>query len=556
MKRKFVNVPSIKEPIVKSPGFDKKDLSIYKLDIMGLCEFVCLYCSSTQGRYLMSHKEEFANLTEEQLGERIYPKDNPGLTFEWPDIIKNLESQLSKKKKSWGEGYTLVFSMLTDGFSPKLVKDGITEKALTLVLENTSFRIRVLTKNQIVGTKKWIEFFQKYPGRFVVGLSIGNLDDKWAKRVEIIVPPPSRRLKAYENLQAAGIPTFGMLCPVFPDVLDNDSLEDLIDKVNPSVVEEFWAEPYNDRKNWREVRKGYDEDSVTYNWFTEVFEQKNWDLLSKYQTDLYLRIRDKAAKEKWLHKLKFLLYEKDITPEDALRMERREGVLLQSPKDDEGFSKNPSIAKLQIPDKKIKKEVDALRRKVIKANNTFKTAWIELANNLRLLKDKMHEIGDNKLNWQMYCNVDSFSDYWESLGYRRAASYQMIESWKFIKEYRPKLLENYKTDKTLYVPSYTKLRTLTSKIVELNEDDKKEVIKDAFDEEVGREALKEKLNAYLSPSVIEEVTYVEVVPPIEGENILQYLEEVKEHLSSLVINNRKDDFERLFAEIEELFTNE
>ena len=158
MKKKFVKVRTIIDPIKISPGFDKKDLSIYKLDIMGLCEFGCEYCSSTQGRYLMVHREEFANLTQEQLGEKIYPKDDPGLTFEWPDIIKNLESQL-RKKKTWGEGHTLVFSMLTDGFSPNLVKTGVTEEALTIVLERTSFRIRVLTKNQIVGTKKWIEFF-------------------------------------------------------------------------------------------------------------------------------------------------------------------------------------------------------------------------------------------------------------------------------------------------------------------------------------------------------------------------------------------------------------
>lgn len=129
------------------------------MDIARLCEFGCTYCYATLITPLRIYSEELADLTEEQIGERIYPENDPGLTFEYPDIIENLEKQLSKMKKSWGRGHTLVFSMLTDGFSPNLVKTGVTEEALTIVLERTSFRIRVLTKNQIVGTKKWIEFF-------------------------------------------------------------------------------------------------------------------------------------------------------------------------------------------------------------------------------------------------------------------------------------------------------------------------------------------------------------------------------------------------------------
>jgi hypothetical protein len=49
--------------------------------------------------------------------------------------------------------------MLTDGFSPHLVKEGVTEKALRLLLEHTSFRIRVLTKKSIVG-----RFYPSLPG--------------------------------------------------------------------------------------------------------------------------------------------------------------------------------------------------------------------------------------------------------------------------------------------------------------------------------------------------------------------------------------------------------
>src|SRR5215510_6755153 len=115
MKNIIVTIPSIKTPIVRSPGFEKKDLSEFKLDIMGLCEFGCRYCSSNTGNYLRINRKRFATITEEQTGQRLSPTDSPQLTFHWFDMLENLKAQLSTKKPGWGEGKTLIFSMLTDG---------------------------------------------------------------------------------------------------------------------------------------------------------------------------------------------------------------------------------------------------------------------------------------------------------------------------------------------------------------------------------------------------------------------------------------------------------
>src|SRR5262249_4936810 len=156
------------------------------------------------------------------------------------------EATLRGKKFNWGEGRTAVFSMLTDGFSPSLVADGTTLKALDMMLSRTGFRIRVLTKNACVGSREWIEYFASRPGRFVVGLSIGTLDDAWSKRVEVNTSPPSQRLKALRRLQDAGVPTYGMLCPIFPDVLSTARLDELVTAIRPHHCETIWAEPYND----------------------------------------------------------------------------------------------------------------------------------------------------------------------------------------------------------------------------------------------------------------------------------------------------------------------
>ena len=175
------------------------------------------------------------------------PRDDPYLTYVWPDAIDRLERELDGHARSWGKNKTLVFSMLTDGFSPLMVRTGVTERALNLVLERTSFRIRVLTKNAVVGSNKWLSFFGAHRERFVVGLSIGTTDDAWSRKVEVGTSLPSARLRAMNRLQDAGIPTYGMLCPVFPDVLDGSALQRLVKGIRPQQVEHVWSEPFNDR---------------------------------------------------------------------------------------------------------------------------------------------------------------------------------------------------------------------------------------------------------------------------------------------------------------------
>ena len=270
------------------------------------------------------------------------------LMYVWPDVIERLEAQVKSKPRSWGAGKTLVFSMLTDAFSPWLLRHGITDVALRLVLEHTSFRVRILTKSAIVKHDKWVQFFMAHRDRFVVGLSIGTMDDTWAKRVEIGASLPSARLAALQKLQSCGVPTFGMLCPIFPDVLQEGSLEDLVTHIQPETVEHIWAEPYNDRLNWRQVREGYEPGSFGYQWLTDAYEYGRRDLWSHYATDLYVRLRRMAGRtHDWLPRLRYLLYEDQITVEDAQRLSDLAGVWPQSKPGPDGRSRNPHIAALQ-----------------------------------------------------------------------------------------------------------------------------------------------------------------------------------------------------------------
>ena len=158
---------------------------------------------------------------------------------------------------------------------------------------------------------------------------------------------PSARLRALEKLQQAGIATYGMACPVFPHVLDGDQLERLVDRTRPELVEHMWAEPYNNRQNWKKVRKGYSVGSFGYRSFTDIFGKRGSDHWSNYATELYVRLRDKAVREGWIHKLRYLLYESAINKRDAAQFDGLEGVWLQAKPGADGFSQNPHIADLQ-----------------------------------------------------------------------------------------------------------------------------------------------------------------------------------------------------------------
>ena len=330
MKPIIVNVPSIKKPIQDSPGFAKKELATHKLDIMGWCQASCLYCSSPSGNYLRINKARFADRTEEQTGQRLYPGVDPALTLRWEDFDARLDEQLRTKPKdgSWGAGKVLMFSQLTDAFSPWAVREGLTRRTLEKVLKRTSFRIRVLTKFDIVGDDAWIAFFKEHPGRFVVGLSIGTLDDAWARKVEIGTSSPSARVRALHRLQDAGVPTFGMLCPVFPDVLAGDGVERLVEAIRPERCEMVWSEPYNDRANWRRIAESAYEGTAREVFRLHFSGPGPAMIWSGYALALYERVH--AALGEHAAKHRYLLYQDGMTERAQTALRGAPGVLFQS----------------------------------------------------------------------------------------------------------------------------------------------------------------------------------------------------------------------------------
>lgn len=345
MTQEFIPFPHRSSIIAKS-SWTKKKLADVHVEALLLCQYKCKYCSSNAGRHLKT-RPDIAESVQQATGRHFNPHDAEDVVITFQGIVEALEKELSDKRQKPGAGETLVYSQLTDGFSPVVVQDGTTRRILELLIEKTDYRIRILTKNAIVGTPKWIEFFQRHQHRFVVGLSIGTQDDQFGRRLEVGASVPSARIRAMHALQEAGVPTFGMLCPVFPEVLEGDKLEGLMDAIRLDKCDNVWAEPYNDRQNWRYVRECFETTSPMWNWMTQVYDQHNWALWSKYTTDLFERIRDRAMRDNWIDRLYYLLYEKLITDADADRFQNLNGVLLQSKQNDNGLSCHSKFAMFQ-----------------------------------------------------------------------------------------------------------------------------------------------------------------------------------------------------------------
>lgn len=346
MKTTVVKIPARKQFIAPS-SWPKKKLADFHLEALHFCEFGCQYCSSNSGLHLRFRKGTISRAVREATGEDFNPHNATHITIAYRDVVHALECELSQKTELPGPGKTLVYSQLTDGFSPQLLHTDTTRQILELLVKKTRYRIRVLTKNSVVGNREWVRFFAQHKDRFVVGLSIGTLDADFARRMEQLTSLPASRTKALHTLQDAGVPTYGMLCPVLPRVLETDELERLVDEIRPQLCEHVWAEPYNERHNWKNIRACYEEGSESWNWFTRVYEQRDAAAWSRYATNLYLRIRSKAKAGRWSRKLRYLLYEGNITELDARAFRGLQGVLLQCKAHDDGKSKNPHIAKFQ-----------------------------------------------------------------------------------------------------------------------------------------------------------------------------------------------------------------
>ena len=114
-----------------------------------------------------------------------------------------------------------------------------------VLLEDTDWDVRLLSKSPLIKViAQSLTDEQKH--RVIFGVSTGTLDDEVARAIEPTCPSPSQRCEALRWLQDRDFRTFGMLCPILPQPLEQ-FIHKAIEAIRPEKCEHVWAEVLNVR---------------------------------------------------------------------------------------------------------------------------------------------------------------------------------------------------------------------------------------------------------------------------------------------------------------------
>ena len=167
------------------------------------CEHGCVYC--------------YARPTHEYFGL------SAGLDFETRIFVKEEAPELLRRELGSPRWVPKVLAMsgVTDPYQPVERRLGLTRRCLEVLAE---FRnpVAVITKSRLVVRDADLLGALAADGAAAVAVSITTLDGDLAARMEPRAAHPRERLRAIEELAAAGVPVGVMVAPVVPAVTDHE----------------------------------------------------------------------------------------------------------------------------------------------------------------------------------------------------------------------------------------------------------------------------------------------------------------------------------------------
>lgn len=182
--------------------------------------------------------------------------ESAGTAYEFPDVVirSNNAIELLKRQLFYRDGRKRFNDHLDNrvAFFPVTVdvaanRDLLREtaEACNLILNNTYWQIRLLSKSNLL--HKLIEdgMIPKHQQRVIFGISIGTLIDRVGLAVESGAPPVTERLKSLHWLQDAALKTFCMICPSLPQSNYAKFSREICAEIRVERCEEVWAKVIN-----------------------------------------------------------------------------------------------------------------------------------------------------------------------------------------------------------------------------------------------------------------------------------------------------------------------
>ncbi len=215
------------------------------------CGFSCVYCYVEAVILKLVHNliARFNREHEGALGRKLSFSE---IAIRRKDAVNILRTQLIRADgtpiyNDPADNRVVYTSTLVDpASSMTLLRE--TADACNLILENTHWQIRILSKSFLLMClikNKLIA--EKYHHRLILGFSIGTLDDDVAEAIEQGTSKPSKRLEALHWLQDHGIRTFGMICPSLPQENYDTFSKSICDATRVEKCEHVWGEVINVR---------------------------------------------------------------------------------------------------------------------------------------------------------------------------------------------------------------------------------------------------------------------------------------------------------------------
>ena len=163
------------------------------------CQHACIYCYAEFMKRFTGHGGET-----------------------WGEFLDVKQYDWDKIKPAKYEGKTLLFSSVTDPYTPLEVKYENTRRVLEKLV-GTKASVSILTKSSLV--KRDIDLFKQFDD-LQVGISISSLDDEFTRIIEPRASRPKDRIEALRTVSEAEIPTYVFISPIFPKISDWRSIID------------------------------------------------------------------------------------------------------------------------------------------------------------------------------------------------------------------------------------------------------------------------------------------------------------------------------------------
>jgi DNA repair photolyase len=173
----------------------------YSINAYRGCSHACVYCFARP-----THAYLDLN-TDDDFDRKIVVKVN---------AVERVRAEV--RSRTWG-GDLIAMGTNTDPYQRCEGKYRLTRGIVETLIEHDN-PFSILTKSTLVLRDKALLAEAARGGRVAVNLSIGTLDDEVWKTTEPGTPHPKQRVRAVEQLNAAGIPCGVLVAPILPGLSD------------------------------------------------------------------------------------------------------------------------------------------------------------------------------------------------------------------------------------------------------------------------------------------------------------------------------------------------